>query len=443
MEAVERRMKRVLIVTYYFPPSGGPGVQRSLKFVKYLPEFGWEPTVLTVDPAYAAYPELDRELENEIPAKLELIRTKSRDPYSAYSRLFGKKKDDVVGVGFLSQTRPGSRERLARWVRANLFLPDARKGWVPYALAAARKALVGDSFDIVFSTGPPHSTHLVAQAATRPLALPWVLDLRDAWPPESYADLLPMSEWARSRDVKIRRSSFSDADVIITVSKSLGRDVGALTETPIEIIPNGFDPDDFDTVDPIRHDSFTIVYAGNMSAEQNPIALWHGIKQYKSRGDWPDLRVCLVGNTAGEVLASIEQAGLRNHVDLIPYVEHKKAVRYMCGADMLLLSINQVPNPGGIVTGKLYEYLASGRPILCLASADGDASNIIESAAAGECHRFEDGAEVGRMIDRHYQAWKNGDRLNGAPADRVIQFSRKVHTKRLAEIFSEIVCERI
>ncbi len=384
-------MKRVLFVTYYFPPSGGPGVQRSLKFVKYLPEFGWQPTVLTVDPDYAAYPALDMELVNEIPASLDVIRTKSRDPYSAYGRLFGKKKGEVVGVGFLSQIRPGTRERLARWVRANLFIPDARKGWMSYADTAADKALASHSYDAVFSTGPPHSTHLIAQHVKRRTNIPWVMDLRDAWPPDSFAHLFPTSNWARSRDARIRRSSFADADVILTVSKSLGIDVGDLTETPVKIIPNGYDPDDFNTVEPLQQDSFTIVYAGNMSAEQDPIALWHAMKTYKSRGDWQNVRVCLVGNTAGEVQAGIEQAGLRKHVDVILYVEHQKAVRYMCGADLLLLSINRVPNPGGIVTGKLYEYLASGRPILCLTPGAGDASAIIDSAGAGECYRFDDG----------------------------------------------------
>ncbi|GMQ81441.1 MAG: glycosyltransferase [Rhodothermia bacterium] len=429
-------MKRVLFMTYYFPPSGGPGVQRSLKFVKYLPEFGWQPTVLTVDPDYAAYPALDLELVNEIPASLDVIRTKSRDPYFAYGRLFGKKKDDVVGVGFLNQNRPGTRERLARWVRANLFIPDARKGWVSYAAGAAVEAMTRHSYDAIFSTGPPHSTHLIAQHVKRRSNLPWVMDLRDAWPPDSFAHLLPMSEWARSRDARIRRSSFTDADVILTVGKSLGIDLGVLTETPVKIIPNGYDPDDFNTVEPLRQDSFTIVYAGNMSAEQDPIALWQAMKTYKSRGDWQNLRVCLVGNTAGEVQARIEETGLRKHVDVVSYVEHHEAVRYMCGADLLLLSINRVPNPGGIVTGKLYEYLATGRPILCLMSGDGDASAIIDSVGAGESHRFDDGTGVGKMIDRHYQGWKAGTRLNGAPTDRVDRFSRRTQTKQLAEILS-------
>ena len=431
-------MRQVLFVTYYFPPSGGPGVQRSLKFVKYLPEFGWRPTVLTVDPDYAAYPNLDLELMNEIDASLEIIRTKSRDPYSAYGGLFGKKKGDVVGVGFLNQNRLDKRERIARWIRANLFIPDARKGWVSYADRAAEKAISSHSFDAVFSTGPPHSTHLVAQRVKHRANLPWVMDMRDAWPPDSFAHLLPMSNWARSKDARIRRLCYSDADVVLTVSKSLGIDAGALTNTPVDVIPNGYDPDDFETIEHGQQDSFTIVYTGNMSAEQDPVGLWQAMKTYKSRGDWDDLRVCLVGNTAGEVQARIDEAGLRKHVEVIPYVEHQKAVRYMCKADLLLLSINRVPNPKGIVTGKLYEYLATGRPILCLISSEGDASAIVASMGAGESHRFDDESGVGHMINRHYEAWKTGNRLSGAPRERVSLYSRKTQAQQLAKILSAV-----
>ncbi len=177
-------MKRLLFVTYYFPPSGGPGVQRSLKFVKYLPEFGWKVTVLTVDPADAAYPDLDPGLEAEIPTGTAVIRTRARDPYAAYAKMMGVNKGTVVGVGFLSKHQTGFREKLARWIRANLFLPDARVGWTSFAKKAALDEVAAGDYHALLSTGPPHSAHLIAQAVKRETGLPWLLDLRDAWPPE-------------------------------------------------------------------------------------------------------------------------------------------------------------------------------------------------------------------------------------------------------------------
>jgi len=439
--AVGTTMKRVLFVTYYFPPSGGPGVQRSLKFVKYLSNFGWRATVLTVNPEFAAYPNLDPGLSDEIPAEVSVLRTKARDPYAVYARMMGVQKDNAVGVGFLNRHKTGFREHVARWIRANLFIPDARIGWVGYARREARREVDRKQYDAIFSTGPPHSAHLIARELHRITGLPWILDLRDAWPPDSFAHLLPMSGFARSIDARKRIGSFDNADLLVAVSDSLCRDAAAQTTTPVEIIPNGFDQEDFAFVEPIQNDAFTIVYVGNISAEQNPTALWHAIKQRKMAGAWPEMRVRFVGNVANEVLAAIEQAGLRRYVDFLPYVEHHEALRHMCGAEILLLSINRVPNPTGIVTGKLYEYLASGRPILCFSPTDGDATGIIDASGAGESFRYEHAEGVAAMLDRHYEAWKRGHPIQGCDAERSAPYSRELQTKRLADLLNTLTEE--
>ncbi len=431
-------MKRVLFVTYYFPPSGGPGVQRSLKFVKYLPKHGWKATVLTVAPEFAAYPNIDPGLNSEIPDDASVLRTKARDPYAAYARMMGVQKEDAVGVGFLSRQKTGLRERLARWIRANLFLPDARIGWVGYAIREAKHEVERQSFDAIYSSGPPHSTHLIARELHRTTGLPWILDLRDAWPPDSFAHLLPMSGLARRLDARKRTASFDAADLLVAVSESLCRDVSTLTTTPVEIIPNGFDMDDFASVEPIQNEAFTIVYVGNISAEQNPTALWHAIKQRKMAGTGSEMRVRFVGNVAREVLGAVEQAGLRRHVDFIPYVQHHEAIRHMCGADLLLLSINRVPNATGIVTGKLYEYLASGRPILCFSPTEGDATRIVDATGSGKSFRYEDADGVARMLARHHEAWKNGHPIQGSDPERSAPYSRELQTKRLADLLNSL-----
>lgn len=431
-------MKRVLFVTYYFPPAGGPGVQRSLKFVKYLPKYGWRATVLTVDPEFAAYPNFDPGLSGEIPDEASVLRTNARDPYAAYARMMGVQKKDAVGVGFLSRQKTGFRERLARWIRANLFLPDARVGWVRYAIREARQEVERQTYDAIYSSGPPHSTHLIARELRHRTGLPWILDLRDAWPPDSFAHLLPMSAFARRLDARKRTASFDAADLLVAVSESLCRDAAAQTPTPVEIIPNGFDEEDFSLVEPIENEVFTIVYVGNISADQNPTALWHVIKQRNTVGAEPEMRVRFVGNVAREVLGAVEQAGLRRHVDFIPYVEHGEAIRHMCGAELLLLSINRVPNPAGIVTGKLYEYLASGRPILCFSPVDGDATGIVDATGAGDSFRYEDADGVARMLVRHHEAWKNGHPILGSNPERSAPFSRELQTKRLAALLNSL-----
>ena len=429
-------MKRLLFVTYYFPPSGGPGVQRSLKFVKYLPEFGWKVTVLTVDPADAAYPDLDPGLEAEIPTGTAVIRTRARDPYAAYAKMMGVNKGTVVGVGFLSKHQTGFREKLARWIRANLFLPDARVGWTSFAKKAALDEVAAGDYHALLSTGPPHSAHLIAQAVKRETGLPWLLDLRDAWPPESFAHLLPMTDFARSLDGRKRDRAFSEANLLVAVSHVLGRDIGELSETPVEVVPNGFDEDDFRAVNPIKTAEFNIVYTGNLTAEQNPIALWQAIKKRKKTDDWEQIKVVLVGHVAGDVHASIEQAGLRQSVDVIPYVEHDEAIEYMSGADLLLLCINNVPNPDGIITGKLYEYLASGKPILCFSQTDGEAAGIVRETGAGKAFKYEDSDSVGREIDRHYSAWSKGSPETGAASESIGMYSRRSQAEKLAGLLN-------
>lgn len=431
-------MNQVLFITYYYPPSAGPGVQRALKFIKYLSAFGWQPTVLTVDPAFASFPDLDPELESEIPPETRVIRTRARDPYAAYARLTGRKKVDAVGVGFLTDDTAGVRERSARWIRANLFLPDARVGWVRHASAAALKAAQKNAFDAVISTGPPHSSHLVAEVVKKETGLPWIVDIRDDWPDESYAHMLPATRWARARDAKKRKSVYDLADRLVTVSQSLRRSVEKQTRTPVEVVSNGFDPDDFASVDAIRNEHYTIVHAGNMSAERDPEAFWEALCRRRASGDWEHLRIRLVGNVAASVRERTQRLGLTDHVEFVPYVDHATAIRHICGADTLLLPINRVPGGAGFVTGKIFEYLASGNPVVCLGDPDGEAAAILDRSDAGRTHDYDDSEGVEATIDTWYRAWRAGTPVKGASPEAASRYSRKSQTGKMAEILNQI-----
>ena len=240
-------MKRVLVISYYFPPSGGPGVQRMLKFVKYLPDFGWQPTVLTVRADHASYPDLDATLEAEIPASVEVVKTRSWDPYALYARLQGKSRTEAVGVGFVKDEAEGWMQRLAKWMRANLFLPDARVGWVPFALHAAKRMMEQEPFDVVITSGPPHSTHLVGRALKRRFGCRWVVDMRDPWTDISYYKELPHTPPALRMDAALERSVLSRADAVISVSEGVGDLLKA--KAPLhqyETLPNGYDPADIE-----------------------------------------------------------------------------------------------------------------------------------------------------------------------------------------------------
>lgn len=431
-------MNRVLFITYYFPPSGGPGVQRSLKFSKYLPAFGWEPTVLTVRPERASYPSLDSKMLDEIPPGLPVERTGAWDPYAAYARLLGQKKEETVGVAFIGGEEESWKQRLGKWVRANLFLPDARVGWVPFAVRRGLELLQQERFDVILTSGPPQSVHLIGRALARRSGLPWCADFRDPWTDISYYRELPLTPLARRIDAGLERSVLREADRVIAVSPSLRRMLARKTETPISVIMNGFDEADFEGNEVRTQEKFVIAHVGNLAASQNPDALWKALRQMREQGFIPELRLLMVGNVDAAVRKEIAEYGLEDMLDLIPYVPHDEAVAYMRGASLLLLCINQVPNAECIMTGKLFEYLASGRPVLGIGPPDGDAGAVLDETEAGSMYTHQDVESVGAYVLQQYEAWASGRPLQGADPDVAAPFSRRKQAEQLASLLSEV-----
>ena len=440
-------MKRVLFITYYFPPSGGSGVQRGLKMVKYLPDAGWTPLVLTVDPEHASYPNLDPAMVSDIPPGTQVERTASRDPYALYARMMGKKKDEVVGVGFLGADHASLKERFARWIRANLFLPDARIGWVRHAVRAGRRLAADPGFDAVVSTGPPHSVHLIGETLSRLNNVPWIADLRDAWPDPAYQHMLPTGRWARGRDERLRNRALESADVRVAVTKELASHMSESVGAPFTVIRNGFDPDDMmapTAVHPsdTRTDDFLIVHTGNLSPARDPEPLWRLLGQPGAQERWPRLRIVFVGNVDPSILDQAERVVGDNRMTHVPYVPHAEAIAWMKRAGLLLLPINRVMGSAGIVTGKIYEYLASGRPILALGEPGGEADGLLKESGGGSLHDYLDTAGVTDAIDSHYRAWASGNPIPGASPDRLEPYSRKSQAHELAGLLDKCLAEK-
>ena len=430
-------MKRLLFVTYYFPPSGGPGVQRSLKFVKYLPEFGWRPTVLTVRPESASWPDPDPDSVAEIPEGILVERTGAWDPYALYARLKGREKQEVISVGFTGEDGAVSPRRFARWIRANLFLPDARVGWVPFATARAR-ALMRQKYDAVLTTGPPHSTHFAGLALHRTHGTPWLVDFRDPWTEIDYHADLPMSGPARALDALLERRVLRKADGFSVVSASMQRRF-AQRGYASEVIENGFDPADFEefaSSSTVSSDAFVVAHVGNMNRARNPEALWKALSDTQNTSDWPDLQCRFTGHVDSSVLASVSAFCPGVRLDTLPYVPHRTAIDRMREAALLLLCINRVEGAEGIATGKLYEYLASGRPVLALGPVNGDAARILQETGAGRMFDFDDTEGVRVFLRSHYEAWRAGSPMQGAPPDRIARYSRREQARQLAALLS-------
>ena len=428
-------MRRVLVVTYYFPPSGGPGVQRVLKFVKYLREFGYEPTVLTVEEG--AFPQHDEELVTEIPPGVAIHRTRSLDPFGVYAFLTGRSKKDAVMVGTVRR-EGGFIERAASWVRANVFLPDARVGWVPFAVREGIRLHREQRFDVVFTSGPPHSVHLIGKKLKRRVGIPWVADFRDLWSDTNFYDELPITSIARAHDRRLEQRVLFEADRIVTVSpywKRILVEKSGRQDDELVVVHNGFDETDFEThTEPAGQNAglFTLAHVGSLYGARNPEVLWAAIKGLRDKGDVERLRIRLIGIVDNRVHEAIAANGLEAIVDATPYVSHSGAVKAMCSASALLLVIERFQNDAGMITGKLYEYLAAGRPVVGVGPTIGDAADLLASTSAGRMIDRSDVDGLAEHLKILYQQWESGAPLQGAASEDIRLYSRREQTRVLA-----------
>ena len=427
---------RLLLVTYYFPPSGGAGVQRTLKWVKYLRDFGVEPVVLTVEAG--AYPKTDATLARDVPPGVAVHRTRSLDPFGAYARLTGRSRQQAVAEtsGHLGEGASPA-ERFARFVRANVFVPDARVGWVPFAVQRGLQLLRDEQFDAVLTSGPPHSVHLAGWMLRARTGLPWIADFRDPWTDINYYDELPRTAAAHALDRWLERSVLERADRVVTVSPGWRNLLLGKVErdtSDFAVIHNGFDPEDFGPAEAPPEDRFTLVYVGSLYGSRSPAALWRALAALRERGEIDRLRLRLVGRIGDDVLATLREYGLDGITEHVPYLPHDEAVSEMQRATLLLLTVESYRHERGNLTGKVYEYLGAGRPILALGPAEGDAANLLRETGAGQMFDREDADGVVDYLRTLYTAWERGDRLTGASPDVAASYSRRAQASELAAL---------
>ena len=433
-------MKRLLVVAYYFPPSGGAGVQRVLKWVKYLRDFDVEPTVLTVEAG--AYPKTDATLAQDVPEGVAVHRTRALDPFGAYARLTGRSRQQAVAEtsGHLGAEASGA-ERFARWVRANVFVPDARVGWVPFAVRRGLQLLRDGRFDAVLTSGPPHSVHLTGWALHAQTGTPWVADFRDPWTDINYYDELPRTAASFAADRWLERSVLERATRVVTVSPGW-RDLllSKVSRDPADfaVIHNGFDPDDFGAGEEPPADRFTLVYVGSLYGSRNPEALWEALAALRAQGEVPKLRLRLVGRIGADVLETLKSYGLDAITEHVPYVPHDEAVREMQRATLLLLTVESYRHERGNLTGKVYEYLAAGRPILGLGPVEGDAADLLRETEAGRMLAREDARGVAAYVRMLYGEWERGETPLGASRAAAAPYSRRAETAELATLVASL-----
>jgi len=425
-------MKRVLVITYYWPPSGGSGVQRWVKFAKYLPSQGWEPVIYA--PENADYPAIDATIGEELPDTLEVIRHPIREPYAIYRRLMGKSaKREVTEI---SSGKKTWKQRLSLWIRGNLFVPDPRVWWVRPSVKFLKKYLKEHPVDAIVTTGPPHSVHLIGLKLHKTLGTPWVPDFRDPWSRMYYLKHLPMTAatWRKLR--KQEQAVLDGATTVLAVTPIVQEEFRAQTKTPVAMITNGFDAEDFKGPAPEPDGFFNITHTGLFAKDGNPLKLW------KVLGEMPEefrarLRIRLVGTVDREVLEAISVQGL--NVVSLGYLDHAAAIREQLAATILILPLRNDPQYRPILPGKLFEYLASRRPILGIGQTDGAMARVIEDAVAGTTVDWDDEPGLKQFLDG---AWKAFCLLGEVPPTEgnIDKYTRENLTAELARLL-ESVCK--
>ena len=399
-------MKRLLIITYYWPPTGGSGVQRWVKFSKYLPEFGWQPVIYTPEnPEQLAY---DESLLKEIPECAEVIKTRINEPYELYRKLTGASKQKEVNP--LNQQKKNWKQKLSLWVRGNLFIPDPRISWVRPSVKYLKKYLREHPVDAVVTTGPPQSMHLIGRGLKRALGVKWIADFRDPWTEMFYYKHMGLNACSDRKHRRLERSVLDEADMVIAVSPPVRDDFAAKTTTPVHLITNGYDPDDFpQSVQQRDTEKFTIVHTGLFAADGDPVNLWKALSQRcaEDAGFASRLQIRLAGKTDAQVISSIREHGLADKLVDLGYLPHEQIVKEQQVADILILPLRQEPEYAKVLPGKIFEYLASGRPVLGIGQEDGAAAQLLEDAGAGRMFGWDRCTELLEFLAADHESSRN------------------------------------
>lgn len=427
--------KKILLVTYYWPPAGGPGVQRWLKFVSYLPKFGIEPIVYI--PENADYPILDEDLVSQVPEGIQLIKQPIKEPASIAKAFFGNKVKSLQS-GILPTKKASLITRFMLYVRANYFIPDARVGWVKPSIKFLKKYCLENDIEVLVTTGPPHSLHLIGMQLQKEIGVKWLADFRDPWTSIHYFSDLPLSTKALNKHKALETKVLTSADLITVTSKPTKTEFEKLTHRPIEVVTNGYDENLLPKEDLVLDTKFSISHIGSLLSERNPKQLWNTlaslVKAYPELKE--DLQIKLAGVVSQEVLNSIEEAGLKRYIEYLGYVSHSEAIHLQHTSQILLLLEMDKVETKVILPGKLFEYMAAQRPILALGPEGSAIATIIEETQAGVYHTYQESHAMYAYLEQQYKSFKKNDlKVN---SHGIEAYSRESVSKHMASLLRNL-----
>lgn len=422
-------MKKVLIITYYWPPAGGPGVQRWLKFVTYLEDFGIKPVVYI--PKNPNYPLVDASFEKEVPKNLEILKQPIFEPYK-YASLLSKKDTKTISSGIIQEkNRQGIIQKLMLYIRGNFFIPDARKFWIKPSVKFLKSYLKSSNIDTIITTGPPHSLHVIGLRLKNELSLRWIADFRDPWTQIGYHKELKLTTSSAAKHMRLEREVLQQADRIITTSFTTKSEFQQKTTQPITVITNGFDTEPKNVC---LDKKFTISHIGSLLSGRNPEVLWEVLSEICDENEAfkADFQLQLYGAVSDGVVEAINKYGLAANLYLGGYISHKKAVEIQQKTQLLLLIEINAEETRGIIAGKLFEYLIAKRPILAIGPDKWDVSKIIAETNSGESFRYNDAKKLKQFILDSYQKYQENRLFSDSK--NLENYHRKNLTEKLAKL---------
>lgn len=433
-------MKKVLIIAYYWPPSGGGGVQRWLKFTKYLPENGWNPIIVVPD--NPEYPVIDNTLAHDVPEEATLIKLPIWEPYGIFKKLTGRKKEEKVNTGLLfDEKKQTFTEKASLWIRGNFLIPDPRVFWVRPTAQKLKKLIPEIEPDFIITTGTPHSVHLIGKRIKKQFPkIPWLADFRDPWADLDMLDQFYTSAWAKQRQRKLEHKILTMANVVTTVSPTWQKELQAKTKTPVHCITNGYDSEDFkDYNNNVVNEDFVISHVGIINSYRNPEPLWLALDELcKEEPGFADkLKLQVIGITDTGLGKSLDKfPQLKTRTSVTGYISHKKVIEKYQESSCLLLLLNNTKNSNGHIPGKFFEYIASGKPVLAIAPENSDVAKIISENNIGFACPFENKENIKTAV----LALFNRKILK---SDAVESYSRKSLTKSLSVLLMKNLNQKI
>ncbi len=424
--------KKLLIITYYWPPAGGPGVQRWLKFVKYLPDFGIQPIVYI--PENPTYPIVDKGLLNEVSNQAIVLKNRIVEPYQL-AAFFSKNSTQKISSGIIPAAKKQTLlQHFLLWIRGNIFIPDARYLWIKPSVRYLKKYIREHQIDTIVTSGPPHSLHLIGLQLKKELNLTWLADFRDPWTTIGYHKALKLSRYAEKEHKKLEHEVLNSADTIIVTSKTTKTEFEAITSKPIEVITNGYDVEN--VAKQVLDEKFTLAHIGSFLSDRNPKLLWEVLRELvdEKEGFKSHFQLKLIGKTSQEILDSIAQYNLNDFVSNLGYVSHKEALEHQRKSQVLLLIEINSPETKSIIPGKLFEYMVSERPIVAIGPKDSDFAEIIASTNTGVFFTYDEKDKLKQTILHYFELYLE-KKLNVFPVG-LQQYSRKSLTEKLSKLLT-------